>query len=61
MDLPKRPLSSINLRSRPRLQHQREALEAAAANGVGFYVTPTTDIVLWAPDVTFTRLSSPTT
>lgn len=29
-------------------------------NGVGFYVTPTVDIELWAPDITITRLSSPT-
>lgn len=29
-------------------------------NGVAFYVTPSTDIILWAPDVTITRLSSPT-
>lgn len=39
---------------------QAFAGQSVLDNGVAFYVTPSTDIRLWAPDVTITRLSSPT-
>lgn len=40
---------------------QAFAGSSVLSNGISFFVTPSVDIKLWGPDVTITRLSSPTT